>query len=166
MTAAYEPPGADTCADGDQHQQACQRKRGSPHKPLPAHGLPGHTACPEPFHEPHLETEWRLHTGHHLEQRVSCKRELLHLGVAARACFEVGEYLRALSSRRDPERELRDLLGVPTAFGPRARDVIAHRLLPSLVIVSRSFVRPARIRVFAVPRGIASLSLISAAVIP
>jgi hypothetical protein len=162
----HEPSGADTHVGGNQRHRTRQHQRGSPHKPPPAHRLPGRVPGPETFHEPHLEPERRLDTWHDLEQRVGCERELLHLGLAARACFDMGERLRALSSRRDPERELRDLLGVPTAFGPRARDVLAHRLLPSLVIVPRSFVRPARIRVFAVPRGIASLSLISAAVIP
>ena len=128
--------------------------------------LPGRTAGPEPFHEPHLEAEWRLDTRHDLEQRVGRKRELLHLGVAAWARLDVGERLRALPSCRDPESKLRDLLGIATAFGPGAHVVTAHRWLPSLVIVSRSFVSPARIRVFAVPSGIPSDSLISAAVIP
>ena len=73
---------------------------------------------------------------------------------------------RALSSRRDPERELRDLLSVLNTFRPGAHVVTAHRRLPSLVIVSRSLLRPTRIRVFAVPSGIVSASLISAAVIP
>ncbi len=133
---------------------------------MPAHAVPGRAAGPEPFHETHLETEGRLDAGHDLKQRVGSKRKLLHLGVTARALLKVCERLCTLSSCRDPESELRDLLGVPAAFRPGAQVVAAHRWLPSLVIVSRSFVRPARIRVFAVPSGICSASLISAAVIP
>ncbi len=167
LAAPCEPPGADTRAESDEHQQARgQRQGGPPHKPLAAQELPGGAAGSEALHEPHLEAERRLDTGHNLEQRVGRKRELLHLGVAARACFDVGEYLRPLPSCRDPQRELRELIGVPGAFWPRTHFVTAHRWFPSLVIVSRSLERPARIRVFAVPSGMASASLISAAVIP
>src|ERR1019366_6316061 len=150
---SMRPPGS--VPNVDRATGGCWPPRTS--HPAPAPGLRARAAAPDPFHEPDLETEWRLDGGHDLEQRVGCQRELLHLGVAAWACLDVGEGLGALSSCRDPERELRDLVGVGTAFGSGTHVVVAHRWLPSLVIVSRSFVRPARIRVFAVPRGIASL---------
>ncbi len=128
--------------------------------------MAGGASGPEPFHETHLETEGRLDAGHDLKQRVGGEGELLHLGVTAWARLDVGERPGALPTCRDPESELGDLLGVAAAFRPGAQVVAAHRWLPSLVIVSRSFVSPARMRVFAVPRGICSASLISAAVIP
>jgi hypothetical protein len=78
----------------------------------------------------HLETEGRLDAAHDLEQRIGGKRKLLHLDVAAWARLEVGERLGTLFSRRDPESELHDLLGVSAAFRAGAPVVAAHRGLP------------------------------------
>lgn len=164
--APREPSAADSGADREQHQQARQHQGGLPETPPPAGDSRSGTGEPQPLDEPYLEAERRLDTRHHLEERVGGERELLHLGLAPRAPFDVGERQSPLSSRQDPHCELGEVVSVPIALRPGAGVVVAHRVLVSFAMVSRSFWSPVRIRVFAVPSGMFSALPTSAAVMP
>ena len=118
-----------------------------------------------PLEEPHLEPHRRLHLGRHLHHRVGHAGQLLELLGAARAGLHVGQGLRPVAPGQHAERELGQVVRVLRHIPALS----AHRssLTPSDgSTAARRRMRAVLMRVFAVPRGMPSASLISSAVRP